>query len=109
MKLAINAMNNGLTGLTGMTSPSLWMDPRGFAAMVRIGGEVVAVCEALGHRMRPIHPTGAPSPPDPAAPRPASPGDLAGQGAGRPALGAPAGARPRGAPGNISPLPPGAP
>lgn len=62
MKLCINAMSNGLTGLTGMTSPGLWLDPRGFAAMVRIGGEVVAVSEALGHPMQPITPTGAPRP-----------------------------------------------
>lgn len=66
MKLCINAMNNGLTGLTGLTSPGLWLDPRGFAAMVRIGGEVVAVCEAQGRRMHPIEPTGAPSPLEPA-------------------------------------------
>src|SRR5262249_37430376 len=58
MKLCINAMTNGLTGLTGLTSPGLWLDSRGFAAMVRIGGEVVAVSEALGHRMPPIEPTG---------------------------------------------------
>ena len=62
MKLAINAMNNGLTGLTGLTSPGLWSDPRGFDAMVRIGGEVVAVCRALGHRMHAIEPTGASHP-----------------------------------------------
>jgi 2-dehydropantoate 2-reductase len=65
MKLAINAMNNGLTGLTGLTSPGLWADPRGFSAMVRIGGEVVAVSRALGHRMHPIEPTGAPRALDP--------------------------------------------
>src|SRR5262249_35451711 len=75
MKLCINAMNNGLTGLTGLTSPGLWLDPRGFAAMVRIGGEVVAVCEALGHRMHPIEPTGAPNPLPPDALRRAAAGD----------------------------------
>jgi 2-dehydropantoate 2-reductase len=75
MKLCVNAMNNGLTGLTGLTSPGLWLDPRGFAAMVRIGGEVVAVCEALGHRMQPIEPTGAPHPLQPAALRRAADGD----------------------------------
>ena len=104
MKLSINAMNNGLTGLTGMTSPSLWMDPRGFAAMVRIGGEVVAVCEALGHRMRPIHPTGAPRPLDPAALRRASEGDLAGLEEVRSVLVASAEARRKGARENISSL-----
>ena len=77
MKLCINAMNNGLTGLTGLTSPGLWLDPRGFAAMVRIGGEVVTVCEALGHRMHPIEPTGAPRPIDPAVLRRAGEGDPA--------------------------------
>jgi 2-dehydropantoate 2-reductase len=77
MKLAVNAMNNGLTGLTGLTSPGLWLDPRGFSAMVRIGGEVVAVSEGLGHRMRPIEPTGAPRPIDPAALRRAAEGDEA--------------------------------
>ncbi|HXM58377.1 MAG TPA: 2-dehydropantoate 2-reductase [Candidatus Dormibacteraeota bacterium] len=77
MKLAINAMNNGLTGLTGLTSPGLWLDPRGFAAMVRIGGEVVAVSEAVGHRMHPIEPTGAPRPIEPAVLRRAAEGDAA--------------------------------
>jgi 2-dehydropantoate 2-reductase len=77
MKLAVNAMNNGLTGLTGLTSPGLWTDPRGFAAMVRIGGEVVAVCQAAGHRMHPIEPTGAPRPLEPAALRRAAEGDEA--------------------------------
>jgi 2-dehydropantoate 2-reductase len=104
MKLSINAMNNGLTGLTGMTSPSLWMDPRGFAAMVRIGGEVVGVCDALGHRMHPIHPTGAPSPLDPAALRRASEGDAAGLEEVRSVLAASAEARRRGARENISSL-----
>lgn len=75
MKLGINAMNNGLTGLTGLTSPGLWLDPRGFSAMVRIGGEVVAVCEGLGHRMHPIEPTGSPRPIDPAVLRRAAEGD----------------------------------
>jgi 2-dehydropantoate 2-reductase len=67
MKLTLNAMSNSLTGLTGLTSPRLWLDPRGLAAMVRIGGEAVAVCDALGHRMHPIEPTGAPRPLDPVA------------------------------------------
>jgi 2-dehydropantoate 2-reductase len=75
MKLCINAMNNGLTGLTGLTSPGLWLDSRGFAAMVRIGGEVVAVSEATGHRMHPIEPTGAPNPLQPDALRRAAAGD----------------------------------
>ena len=75
MKLCINAMNNGLTGLTGLTSPGLWLDPRGFHAMVRVGGEVVAVCEAVGHQMHPIEPTGAPSPLPPDALRRAAGGD----------------------------------
>jgi 2-dehydropantoate 2-reductase len=59
-KMALNVMNNGLSGLTGLTSPRLWQDPRGLAAMVRLGGEAVAVCDALGHRMHPIEPAGAP-------------------------------------------------
>ena len=75
MKLCINAMNNGLTGLTGLTSPGLWLDPRGFAAMVQIGAEVVAVCEASGRRMHPIEPTGAPTPLRPDALRRAATGD----------------------------------
>jgi len=75
MKLCINAMNNGLTGLTGLTSPGLWLDPRGFAAMVRIGGEVVAVSEALGSHMHPIEPTGAPNPLRPDALLSAAAGD----------------------------------
>jgi 2-dehydropantoate 2-reductase len=75
MKLCINAMNNGLTGLTGLTSPSLWLDPRGFAAMVGIGAEVVAVSEASGRRMHPIEPTGAPTPLPPEALRRAAAGD----------------------------------
>jgi 2-dehydropantoate 2-reductase len=75
MKLCINAMNNGLTGLTGLTSPGLWLDPRGFAAMVHIGAEVVAVCEASGRRMHPIEPTGAPTPLQPSALRRAASGD----------------------------------
>lgn len=75
MKLCINAMNNGLTGLTGLTSPGLWVDPRGFAAMVRLGGEVVAVSEADGRRMHPIEPTGASNPLDPAVLRRAAEGD----------------------------------
>jgi 2-dehydropantoate 2-reductase len=77
MKLCINAMNNGLTGLTGLTSPGLWVDPRGFGAMVRIGGEVVAVSEALGRQMEPIEPTGAPKPLPPEALRRAAAGDEA--------------------------------
>jgi 2-dehydropantoate 2-reductase len=66
-KLAVNVMNNGLSGLTGLTSPRLWQDPRGMGAMVRLGGETVAVCRAVGHRMQPIEPTGAPHPLDPDA------------------------------------------
>ncbi|HSR22041.1 MAG TPA: 2-dehydropantoate 2-reductase, partial [Candidatus Eisenbacteria bacterium] len=77
MKLGVNAMNNGLSGLTGLTSPRLWLDPRGFSAMVRIGGEVVAVSEAVGHPMHPIEPTGAPRPIDPTALRRAAGGDEA--------------------------------
>jgi 2-dehydropantoate 2-reductase len=75
MKLCVNAMTNGLTGLTGLTSPGLWLDARGFAAMVRIGGEVVAVSETLGHRMPPIEPTGAPRPLRPETLRRAADGD----------------------------------
>ena len=77
MKLGVNAMNNGLTGLTGLTSPGLWLDPRGFSAMVRIGGEVVAVSEGAGHRMHPIEPTGAPRPIQPRTLRRAAEGDEA--------------------------------
>ena len=75
MKLCINAMSNGLTGLTGLTSPGLWLDPRGFAAMVRVGGEVVAVCEGTGRRMHAIEPTGAPNPLPAEALRRAADGD----------------------------------
>src|SRR5258707_1052930 len=76
-KLAVNVMNNGLSGLTGLTSPRLWQDPRGLAAMVRVGGEAVAVCDALGRRMHPVQPTGAPRSPAPAALRLAMGGDPA--------------------------------
>lgn len=103
-KLCINAMNNGLSGLTGMTSPSLWLDPRGFAAMVRIGAEVVAVSEALGLHMRPIRPTGAPSALDPAALRRAGDGDELAVEDVRSVLVASAEARKRGARENISSL-----
>jgi 2-dehydropantoate 2-reductase len=75
MKLTVNCLTNGLTGLTGLTSPRLWLDPRGFAAMVRIGGEVVAVSEAQGVEMHPIEPTGAPRPLQPAVLRRAAEGD----------------------------------
>ncbi len=76
MKLCFNGMNNGLTGLTGLPSPGLWLDPRGFSAMVRIGGEIVAVCDAIPHRMHPIHPIGAPDALEPAALRRAADGDF---------------------------------
>ncbi len=104
MKLCINAMNNGLTGLTGMTSPSLWQDPRGYTVMVRLGGEVVAVCRALGHRMHPIEPAGAPRPLDPDSLLRASQGDAEATEEVRSVLVASAEARKRGARENISSL-----
>lgn len=104
MKLAINAMNNGLTGLTGLTSPGLWGDPRGFGAMVRIGGEVVAVCQALGHRMHAIEPTGAQSALDPTALLRAHDGDAAARDEVRSVFGAAAEARRKGGRENLSSL-----
>jgi 2-dehydropantoate 2-reductase len=104
MKLCINAMNNGLTGLTGLTSPGLWLDPRGFAAMVRIGGEVVAVSEALGQHMHPIEPTGAPNPLPPDALRRAAAGDEAAVEEVRAVFVATAEARRRGGRENLSSL-----
>ncbi len=104
MKLCINSMNNGLTGLTGLTSPRLWVDPRGFAAMVRIGGEVVAVSEALGVRMQPIEPTGAPRPLQPAMLREAARGDEGAVEEVRTVLAGTADARRRGGRENISSL-----
>ena len=104
MKLCINAMNNGLTGLTGLTSPRLWLDPRGFAAMVRIGGEVAAVCDALGHRMQAIEPTGAPHPLPPETLRRAAAGDAAALDEVRAVFVATADARRRGGRENLSSL-----
>jgi 2-dehydropantoate 2-reductase len=103
-KLCVNAMNNGLSGLTGMTSPRLWLDQRGLEAMVRVGGETVAVCEALGHRMHPIVPTGAPHPLDPAALRRAADGDQDGLEEVRAVFGGAAEARRRGGRDNLSSL-----
>jgi 2-dehydropantoate 2-reductase len=97
-------MSNGLTGLTGLTSPGLWLDPRGFAAMVRVGGEVVAVSEALGHHMHPIEPTGAPNPLPADALRRAAEGDVEAAEEVRAVFVATAEARRRGGRENISSL-----
>jgi 2-dehydropantoate 2-reductase len=104
MKLAINAMNNGLTGLTGLTSPGLWSDPRGFGAMVRIGGEVVAVSRGLGHRMHPIEPTGASRSLDPGDLLRAHDGDAGALEEVRSVFGAAAEARRKGGRENLSSL-----
>lgn len=59
-KLTLNAMGNALAGLTGYTTRQLWSDPLGVELMIHVGGESVMVCEALGHRMDPLRPAGAP-------------------------------------------------
>lgn len=64
-KLALNAMSNGITGITGLGPGRLWTDPEVARVMAHIGGEAVLVCEAVGCRMDTVVPTGAPVPLEP--------------------------------------------
>jgi 2-dehydropantoate 2-reductase len=61
-KLTLNAMSNGLSGLTGFTSRRLWTDPRAVTLMTHVGGEAVLASQALGVEMEAVQPTGAPRP-----------------------------------------------
>jgi len=61
-KLALNAMSNGITGISGLGPGRLWTDPDVARVMAHIGGEAVLVCEAAGCRMEAVEPTGAPLP-----------------------------------------------
>jgi len=64
-KLALNCMTNGLAGISGLTSPKLWMEPETAALVVRLAAETAAVASAVGVDMAPVHPTGAPRGLDP--------------------------------------------
>lgn len=64
-KLALNCMTNGLAGISGLTSPKLWMDPETARLVVRLAAETAAVATAVGVDMAPVHPTGAPRGLDP--------------------------------------------
>lgn len=61
-KLALNAMNNGLAALAGLTTSRLWVDDDALRIMVGIGAETAAVAAAAGIDMEAIKPTGAPRP-----------------------------------------------
>jgi 2-dehydropantoate 2-reductase len=54
VKLASNAMGNGIAGLTGMGRRALWNDATARRVMMHIGGEVVEVGEAGGIRFESI-------------------------------------------------------
>jgi 2-dehydropantoate 2-reductase len=64
-KLALNAMSNGITGLTGLGPGRLWTEPEVARMMAHLGGEAVLVCEAVGCLMEAVEPTGAPRPLEP--------------------------------------------
>jgi 2-dehydropantoate 2-reductase len=63
-KLGVNAMTNGLAGISGLRSPDLWTDPEVAPFVVRLAAETAAVAGAAGVAMEGIHPTGAPTPLD---------------------------------------------
>jgi len=48
--------------MTGLTSRRVWGDAELAPIAVRLAAETVAVGKALGHPVRPVHPTGAPAP-----------------------------------------------
>lgn len=64
-KLGVNAMTNGLAGISGLRTPDLWSDPQVAPFVVRLAAETAAVATAAGVSIEPIHPTGAPRALDP--------------------------------------------
>lgn len=65
-KLMANCMINGLSGVSGFTTPNLFLEPAAHPLMFRIGAETVAAARAAGVAMDPIELTGSPGPLDPA-------------------------------------------
>jgi len=53
-KLTIICATNACAGVTLYTLSELWAEPVGIALSIHLAGEVVAVAEAIGHRMEPI-------------------------------------------------------
>jgi 2-dehydropantoate 2-reductase len=76
-KLSLNCMANGLSGVTGVSTPTLFRDPEARMLMTRIGAEAVAVSRAARVTMGPLEPTGAPGTLDPALLLAAGTGDAA--------------------------------
>lgn len=64
-KLGVNAMTNGLAGISGLRTPDLWSDPQVAPFVIRLAAETAAVAIAAGVAIEPIQPTGAPRPLDP--------------------------------------------
>lgn len=64
-KLGVNAMTNGLAGISGLRTPDLWSDPQVAPFVIRLASETAAVAAAAGVAIEPIHPTGAPRALDP--------------------------------------------
>lgn len=53
-KLAVNCMGNPMSGITGMSSAEVRQHPETLRVLIRIGGEVVRVGQALGYSVEPI-------------------------------------------------------
>jgi 2-dehydropantoate 2-reductase len=58
-KLTLNVMTNALAGLTGLSTPKLWTDPRALQLVIRLGGETLLAARSRKIAVKDLHPPGA--------------------------------------------------
>lgn len=60
-KLTLNVMTNALAGLTGLTTPKLWINPAALELLIHLAGETLLAAESRGISVKELHPPGAAS------------------------------------------------
>jgi 2-dehydropantoate 2-reductase len=58
-KLTLNVMTNALAGLSGLSTPRLWTDPRALELLIHLGGETLLAAQSRGIAVTSLHPPGA--------------------------------------------------